>query len=463
MCKITNVLNKDLINKFNSPGPYYTSYPTLSKWSRNIKEKEYLCALSDVASDVQKTSAGLYIHFPFCPKQCCYCICNTIITHDRKKIHEFLQYLLREIDMLFEFFEKRRTGLNITEIHLGGGSPSFMNEKELSILTGKIKSLVYQKDLQEFSIEVDPRTATLDKLRLYHDMGLNRISFGIQDLNPQVQKAINREHSTELVRSLLTPEIRRYFSSINFDILYGLPLQTRESFSETIELVKKLSPDRITLLRYAHVPETRDHQKALEKYKMPDNTEKAWMFFDTLENLKESGWEHIGIDHFAKPSDSLAKAQRNGMMKRTFVGFTSGKSNNLLGIGPTSTSKLNDYYFQNVYSLNEYYKTISRGNFPIFCGYKLTCDDLIRRDIINKILCSYSLDFEEVENKYEIDFNVYFEKELLSLRKYIEHDMVNFSQNSIRITELGRGFIRNVCNVFDNLFTTEKAYKIVGP
>ncbi len=463
MCKITNVLNKDLINKFNSPGPYYTSYPTLSEWSRNIKEEDYLHALSDLAPDAEREATGLYIHFPFCPKRCHYCICNTIITRNHTKINEFLQYLLREIDMLFEFFEKRGARLRITEIHLGGGSPSFMNEKEFGILIGKIKSLVHQKDLQEFSIEVDPRTATLGKLRLYYDAGINRVSFGIQDLNPQVQKAINRQHSTELVRSLLTPEIRRYFDSINFDILYGLPLQTRESFRETIEVVKELSPDRITLLRYAHVPEIREHQKILDSYEMPDNTEKAWMFFDTLENLKENGWEHIGVDHFAKPFDSLANAQRNNTMKRNFIGFTSGMSDNLLGVGPTSTAKLNNYYFQNVYSLNDYYKAITGGHFPISGGYKLTNSDLIRRDVINTILCSYCLDFEEIESRYKINFNVYFKRELLSLDEFVENGMVERAKGAIKVTDLGRGFVRHICKVFDGFLKAGKIYKIVGP
>lgn len=463
MFKITNVLNEYLINKFNRPGPYYTSYPVLSEWSRNIMEKDYLVALSEFTPDAERGTTGLYIHFPFCPKRCYYCMCNSIITHDRKKIDEFLQYLLRELDMLFEFFVKWNARLCITDIHLGGGSPSFMNEKEFSILIGKIKSLVDEKDLQEFSIEVDPRTATLDKLSLYHDAGINRVSFGIQDLNPQVQKAVNREHSFELVQSLLTPKIRGYFGSINFDIIYGLPLQTRESFRETIEAVKELSPDRITFLRYAHIPEIRKHQKLLEKYEVPDNTEKAWMFFDTLENLKESGWEHIGIDHFAKPSNTLARAQRNKTMKRTFIGYQSGKIDNILGLGPSSTSKLNNYYFQNVCSLNGYYEGVSSGNFPICQGYKLTSDDLIRRDVINTILCSYGLDFDEIERRHKINFNVYFERELLSLNEFVDDGMVERTPDGVRVTDLGRGFIRHVCKVFDSFLKNGKIYKISGP
>ena len=266
------------------------------------------------------------------------------------------------------------------------------------------------------------------------------------------------------MQSLLTPKIRTCFESINFDILYGLPLQTRESFQETIESVIKLSPDRVTLLRYAHIPERRKHQKVLEKYKMPDDTEKAWMFFDTLERLKESGWEHIGIDHFAKPSDSLAMAQRSKMMKRSFIGFTAGKSNNLLGIGPTSTTKLNGYYFQNFYSLNEYCETVSKGNFPILRGYKLTIDDMIRLDIINMILCSYCLNFEEIENRYKINFNMYFEKELLSLNEFVEDGMIESNPNEIRVTDLGRGFLRHICKIFDCFLNDDKIYKIVvGP
>jgi oxygen-independent coproporphyrinogen III oxidase len=463
MFNLPGMKDHSLIHQFNEPGPYYTSYPTLSEWSRDITEKDYRQALTDFVPQSGITPIGLYIHFPFCPKQCYYCICNAIITKNSNKVNQFLDYLDSEMDMLFEYFERKSSRLHVGDIHLGGGSPSSMNAREFEKLMNIIGSRIDISRLHDFSIEVDPRTCSIDKLKSYHNFGITRVSFGIQDFNPTVQEAINRKHSFDMVQSLLPASIRALFHSVNFDVLYGLPLQTRDSFRETIELIKTLSPDRITLLRYAHVPESRDHQKLLDKYPMPNDTVKALLFYDAAENLKESGWEHIGIDHFVKPSDSLSLAQKENRMRRGFIGYTTGISENLLSLGPTSTIQLQDFYAQNVYSLDEYYEALQHKRFPIFRGYKLTRDDLIRRDIIQNILCVYRLNFGTIEDRYSIDFNEYFPTELIALDEFVVNGFLEKHPDSFNITDKGRYFLRHVCRVFDALLVSKNAYRIAGP
>ena len=326
-----------LLNKFNEPGPYYTSYPTLSEWKQSVDSEAYLTNLSNIIENSSNLKTGLYIHFPFCPKQCLYCICNAEITSDEARIKRYLHFLYREIDLIFGHLG---SSISVTDIHLGGGSPSSLGEKDFSELVSRLGKWIKWETLLEFSIEIDPRTVSHEHFDWYKAAGISRLSFGVQDFAPVVQKAINREQSFNLIKSLLNTSVRENFSGINFDILYGLPLQTRESFFETIHKVIELSPSRITLLRYAHVPESRRHQQAISHYQRPNEDDTAWMFIEATKAFVNAGWQHIGIDHFALPSDSLAIAARAGTMKRSFIGFTPGWSDNILGVGPTETMQL---------------------------------------------------------------------------------------------------------------------------
>jgi len=463
MFQFIPALTPGLIERFNTPGPYYTSYPTLSEWNGLSGEGAFLQALSPLVTEANTLRIGMYIHFPFCPSRCLFCICNSIITHDRRRVKKFMKFLFKELDMFFGFFHRHDISPRITEIHLGGGSPSFMTEAEFILLIQKLRTLGALENLQEFSIEADPRTTSLHKLGCYHDAGVNRVSFGIQDVDPKVQRAVNRVHSAELIGELLTDKVRGWFPSINFDLLYGLPYQTRSSFQESLESIKKLSPDRITLLRYAHVPDIRKHQRILERHSMPDDIEKAWIFFDTMDDLKQSGWEHIGIDHFAKSTDSLAEAQKTLRMTRTFIGFTTGASDILVGIGPTSTAKFGRSYFQNAKSLDAYCRALDQGRFPIERGYALTEDDLIRRDIINAVLCTYHLNCEMIEQRHHIDFKSYFAKETAALARLTADGLLERVPDGFRATDLGRGFLRLICRVFDRFLEGGKTYQIAGP
>jgi oxygen-independent coproporphyrinogen-3 oxidase len=456
-------ITRDLIKKYDVSCPYYTSYPTLSEWSNDFTVQDYTGSLSDLCTNSKSVPLYLYVHFPFCATQCYYCICNSMITHDRAKIKHFLSYLLREIDLLYGFFKKYSFIPNIKRIHIGGGSPTFMDIKEFELLVDKLKSIVNINNLDEFTVEVAMNTANKEKLNHYYEKGVNRLSLGIQDFDPNVQNAVNRVHSPELVEELLSPEIRKCFKSINFDLLYGLPLQTRESFKSTIEITKKLSPDRITLLKYAHVPDIRKHQKLIKESDLPDSYERNMIFIETVYNLIDYGYEYIGIDHFAKPTDDLAKAAQNKTLWRNFNGFTPGRTHYIIGLGPTSTGGLINCYTQNVDSPVEYYKCIDNSEFPIGRGYKLSKDDLIRREVIDDILCCQSVEFSEIGRKYGIDFSKYFRQELGFLKTLIEDGMLEFSIDKITVTPLGRIFIRHICKVFDRYLQGGKVYKITGP
>ena len=456
-------LSDKFVSRFSEPGPYYTSYPTLSEWSASIGATEYSRALEKFADEHEQPCAGLYIHFPFCPKQCLYCVCNAVISQDSLRINKFLDTLEREIDLLFSFFMRRNRVLRIDAIHLGGGSPSFLDKHGFLKVMRVLDKWHIRDAFEEFSIEVDPRTVSVEKFGWYREAGITRLSFGIQDFSTEVQKVINREQPFELVQSLLTPDVRRGFSSINFDILYGLPLQTYDSFVATVRKVVELSPDRITLLRYAHMPESRRHQEALNHYPMPDDKEKVRMFIAASQIFTEAGWIHIGIDHFAKPADSLAISAQNGTMQRSFIGFAPNRSQNLLGVGPTATMQVGSLYAQNAYSLDDYDKAIGDGQFPVSRGCSLDADDLVRRDIINSILCRYQVDFREIEYKYEILFLNYFRREIDDLGELEAEGVLKLTPHNIMITSYGRFFLRQICKVFDRYLQRKGKYIIVGP
>lgn len=449
------------VHKFNEAGPYYSSYPTLSEWNQSISSEDYSAALKTIAD--QHPKASLYIHFPFCHKQCLYCACNAVITSDEKLIMQFQDSLLVELDMLFDTLADKGDPFAITEIHLGGGSPSMLTDHAFEGLVDRVFGKIKRDGLKSFCIEIDPRTATQEKLILYKNSGITRLSFGVQEFSPDVQRVINRVQPFELMQSLLTDSMRKDFPSVNFDILYGLPLQTRQSFMQTVQKVIELAPDRITLIRYAHIPESRSHQRALNKYPMPDDAEKTSMFFDATQAFKDAGWEHVGIDHFARPDDSLALAARNGIMTRNFGGYNATDIDTMIGIGPTATMRVGNLYAQNTYSLEEYRQCLLGGRFPVKRGYRLGKDDFLRREIIDSILCRYRLDFNAVEIKYGIVFPKYFANELQKLQSMVGEGIVVMSQQGLRVTAEGRFFLRNICNIFDKFLQNGKQYIVNGP
>lgn len=454
---------QNALSRFNEKGPYYTSYPTLALWSNEFGSIEYTAALRDFLTGEGKDEPiHLYIHIPFCAKLCWYCMCNIKVTNNRAKIQEFVNYLLKEIDLFKAFFEKLGVVPNIKEIQLGGGTPSHLDNAQFESLMNSLSSMVNLKELDEFAMEIDPRTTTQDNLRFYAAHGVQRISFGVQDFDPEVQKAINRIQPPELITSLLTPQIRALFQGVNFDLLYGLPRQTLDTFRNTVELTKEISPDRVTLLKYAHVPELRKHMKLINIGELPADEELPEMFFDTVNSFVDGGYSWVGVDNFAKPTDSLAKANTNGSVFRTFNGFTPGRTRNLFGFGPTTTAAFGRYYAQNVYDHSEYFRAIDEGRFPTLRGYRMSDEDLLRREVIFSLLCNRECHLEETAERYGRKYSDVFSYEIEKLSNgYSDDGLVEIENGKLTVTPPGRFALRNLCYVFDAL-NRDKEYRIGG-
>lgn len=452
-----NELNEKLIielmKKYNDDlFPMYVEFPHKSFWSEKLKEEDYKNALKNLFSTDYKKKAPLllYVHIPYCPKQCWFCICYSKVTKDYEQVKRYLDYLFREIDMLKKFFDENGITPNFHDIHLGGGSPTYLKEEDFDSLIEKLKSIVDFKNIREFTIEIDPRAVTGETLKYYHSKGINRISLGIQDFDPEVQKAVNRIQPVELIEKLLTPEIRKNFSGVNFDILCGLPRQTRESFRKTIETVIKLSPDRICNVFVTYATSYRKHQKLIKEKEVPDIYERTILFYESVQTLIKNGYVRIGFDHFAKSTDQLAKAFSNKSIHWNGLGYRAGEFMDTIGIGTSSASRVTPYYYsQNYYELPLYEKAIDEGKLPIYRGYKMNSNDVIRREIIHTMRSFFSLDFHKIEQLYNIKFKEYFKKELKTLQIFEKDNLLNVSDDMIDITELGKYFIYQICQVFD--------------
>ena len=411
--------------EFHTEGHWFTCYPALNYWGP-VSSEEYERRLGSFLKEDKPTE--LYVHIPFCKKLCYYCLCNLIITSDREKIKFFLKHLFKEIDNLKSFHENP----NITEIHLGGGTPSYLDRDEFADLCRQLWGLVEYSRLREVAMEIDPRTVEAEDVDFYASEGVTRVSFGIQDFDPGVQKAINREQPPEMVEKLMGSDKLTY----NFDLLYGLPLQTHKTVEETLQKVRQLDPDRITLLKYCHVPDVRKHMKLIEEKDLPNDEDIAQMFVNIVNTLVGWGYKWIGLDHFAKPTDDLALATN---LHRTFNGFTPGRAKDLVCLGPTGTGAFGQTYVQAPYDLNDYYNSVNQKKLPVFRGYQLSYDDCLRRDVIFDILCKQNVDFNHYGN--------YFNKELTVLA---DSDLCDIKNGVLTATPKGRYLLRSICKIFDS-------------
>lgn len=436
-----------LMRKYDRPGSYYTSYPVEARWSTRFSPAEYAAALERLAAAGSPLS--LYVHFPFCPKQCYYCFCRATITRDRSKIREFLDHLAREVELVGSLLRRGGRSPTFKEVHFGGGSPSFMTPEEFDRLREILRAIVDFSDVVEATMEIDFRTVDEAGLCGFLDRGVNRISFGIQDFNPDVQKAVNREQPVAGLEKLLAPRVRERIKSVNFDLIYGLPRQTRESFRQTVETAVRLSPDRICVYNYNHRPDVNRHQSFIRAAELPDPEEKSLMFVDSVGCLAEAGYEMIGIDHFALAGDALCQAKHRRALGRNFNGYSVGRARELIGIGPTGSSRFGTCYAQNVRDLAEYYRRVTAGELPVARGYMLSPDDQIRRDVIDDLICHHHLDFPAIEQRHGICFRTHFQRELASLDEFVRDGIAVRRDESIEITPLGRLFVRHVCAAFD--------------
>lgn len=433
--------DQQLIEKYNYAGPRYTSYPTALEFNEAFGFSEF----TQASLRYPERPLSLYVHIPFCHKLCYYCGCNKVVTRHQDKADVYLDALEREIATIAPNFAKRR----VTQLHWGGGTPTFLNEAQIRRLMGLLRANFNIVDEAEISIEIDPREITLDTMDLLAELGFMRLSVGIQDFNLEVQRAINRVQDEAFIKALLVRAKQVGFSSINLDLIYGLPHQDPESFAKTLQEIKALSPDRLSVFNYAHLPDHFASQRKIKEADLPTPQQKLTILRDTILDLCDSGYQFIGMDHFAHPDDSLARAQREGKLHRNFQGYTTQGECDLLGLGVSSISMLGDDYSQNHKTLKEYYAAVADHGHAQWKGLALNRDDLIRRDVIKALMCNFALDFSEIEQRYSIDFHAYFAPDLAELKPLEADGLLTVSAHGISVSATGRLLIRNIAMCFD--------------
>jgi oxygen-independent coproporphyrinogen-3 oxidase len=440
-----NIVDKRMIRKFDKPGPRYTSYPTAPAWENAIDETIYRRKLKEFGAGAK--SLSLYLHIPFCESMCTYCACSVVIRKNEAKVgDEYLERLLREIDMTAQAIGKRTS---VKQLHWGGGTPTFLNAGQIERLYRHIGQRFDVDSRGEIAIEIDPRTVTQEKLRLLKQLGFNRISLGIQDFSSDVQQSVNRLQPFDLVKAVYDQCRGLEFSSINFDLIYGLPRQTTESFTDTVNQAAALRPDRIALYSFAYVPWLKKHQSKIDASSLPDAERKLEIFLSAREIFIQAGYQAIAMDHFALADDELAKAFREGSLYRNFMGYTVKPADEFIGLGVSSIGFLETTFFQNAKTLPDYYAAVDEGRLPIKRGKELTADDRIRQWTINSLMCRFSLDKEQFKKNFGVDFDDYFRRELPKLDACAADGLVKVGESCVNVTELGKVFIRNVCMCFD--------------
>ncbi|MDF7806877.1 oxygen-independent coproporphyrinogen III oxidase [Pontiellaceae bacterium B12219] len=432
----------DQLRKYNQPGPRYTSYPPATHFTEEFQISDFRFPVSPLS---------LYFHLPFCKRQCLYCGCTNIVTGQQDRSGVYLQYLQKEIELRKA---KMASGSEVIQIQLGGGTPTFLTEKELDQLGELIHSNFTVSATVEAGAEIDPRDLTLEKVQALQRAGFNRASLGVQDTNPEVQKTIARIQPLEVVAQA-TQWLRECdMKSINFDLIYGLPSQTLESFNQTIDDVLTLSPDRLAVYSYAHIPWIKPFQKALEP-KLPDTETKLQLLQLAIEKLTGAGYVYIGMDHFAKPDDAMAVALHDGTLQRNFQGYSTLKGIDLHGFGMSSISHAGGCYFQNEKDIGPYYAALDAGKLPLVRGYAMTDDDEIRYAAIMHIMCNLYIDYAELSAELGVDFTDYFKTDIASLDDLEADGLLQREEKGLRVTPLGRLFIRIIAMRFDAYLQNE--------
>ena len=445
------IFDRALIEKYDYAGPRYTSYPTAPQFHEGFGEKEYRAAAA--ASNATGRPLSLYFHIPFCDTVCFYCACNKIATKDRGMAVGYLERLHRELEFQGRLFDR---GRRVDQLHWGGGTPTFLNDgqmRELMRVTGEHFTLA-DDDTGEYSIEIDPREATADTIAMLREIGFNRLSLGVQDLDPRVQRAVNRIQSEAETLAVLEAARANRFRSVSVDLIYGLPFQTAASFARTLERMIEVGPDRLSVFNYAHLPERFKPQRRIEAADLPPAEEKLEILKMTIDRLTAAGYLYIGMDHFARPDDELAQAQREGTLYRNFQGYSTHADCDLVALGVTSISTIGDTYSQNVRTLEAYYEAIDAGRLAVFRGIELNRDDLVRRDVITRLICHFVLDFAVVEARWGIDFRHYFATELARLEEMADDGLLAVEGARIRVLPPGRLLIRNICMAFDSYLSS---------
>ena len=442
----TLIFDQELIEKYDYAGPRYTSYPTAPQFHEGFGAEQYrkVAAGTNASGD----PLSLYFHIPFCDTVCYYCACNKVVTKDRGQAHPYLQSLYREIAMQGELFDRNR---KVEQLHWGGGTPTFISHdemRELMRVTGEHFNLA-DDDTGEYSIEVDPREANAESIALLREIGFNRMSLGVQDFDPRVQRAVNRIQSEEQTMAVLQAARDEGFRSISIDLIYGLSFQSVESFTRTLDRIIEVGPDRLSVFNYAHLPERFMPQRRINEDDLPSPEEKLDILNMTIEHLTAAGYVFIGMDHFARPDDELAIAQRDGTLYRNFQGYSTHSECDLVALGVTSIGMVGNTYSQNVRTIDEYTSEIDAGKLPIFRGIELSEDDLLRRDVITRLICHFKLVYASVEQRWGIKFADYFASDLERLEGMQQDGLLEMDDSGIRVLPRGRLLIRNICMEFD--------------
>ena len=440
------LFHPELLKKFDINGPRYTSYPSADRFDNEFAEADYLGALERVAKADEPLS--LYFHLPFCPNICYYCGCNKIITKDHGRSAKYIKYVAKEMAMVTAAMGAQKK-IPVTQLHWGGGTPTFLSHEEMTELMFYTREHFDLLPGGEYSIEIDPRRVTEADIKLLSELGFNRISLGVQDFNLAVQEAVHRVQTVEETRAVIDWSRKYGFKSRSVDLIYGLPKQTPETFKETVDLVLGMSPDRLSVYNYAHLPHIFKPQRRISEAELPPAADKLNILSNTIERLGEAGYVFIGMDHFAKPDDELAIAQREGKLYRNFQGYSTHSDCDLVGMGITSIGRVGDAYSQNVKDLESYQQLLSQDKLPVFKGVELDADDKLRGAVITHLICNFELDFLAIETAYGIHFGDYFAKELDALKDMQTDGLLTVSTTGIQVLSAGRLLIRNICMVFD--------------
>jgi oxygen-independent coproporphyrinogen-3 oxidase len=439
-----------ILERYNVPGPRYTSYPTAPEWMDAFGPDDFARALAESNAGSPAAPLSIYAHLPFCESLCLFCGCNVVINKDHEVLNPYLGNLRREIDQISVRVDRSRP---VVQMHWGGGTPTYLSPAQMEELFHWFRDHFTLAADAEVGIEIDPRTTSEAHITALARMGFNRVSMGIQDFNPVVQKTIHRIQPYEMTKAVFDFCRAQKFESISVDLIYGLPHQTPESFVDSVEKVIELNPDRVAMFSYAHVPWLKKQQGSFARH-IPQGMDKFRIFRAGIERFTRAGYVYIGMDHFARPDDELCVAQRQRTLHRNFQGYTTKAGADLLGVGVSSISGMGRIYAQNFRVLQDYYGAIEQNRLPTMRGIRLTDDDVLRRAVISRILCHCVLHKEEIEREFHVCFDEHFAGELARLKPLVEDGLVVLSPESISVTSLGRIFIRNVGMVFDTYLRT---------
>ena len=436
----------ELIRRMDRNGPRYTSYPTADRFVEAFGPASYRSWAARRNIGGIRRALSIYVHLPFCSTICFYCACNKVVTRDRGKGRKYLDYLFREIDLQGPLFQDDPA---VEQMHWGGGTPTFYAMSQLAALQAHLQQYFRMAPDGEYSIEIDPRSIEPENMHELHEMGFNRVSLGVQDFDPEVQRAVNRIQSEDKTLQVMQAARQAGFASVNVDLIYGLPRQSLDTFNRTLAQVIAAQPDRIAIYNYAHLPTRFKPQRRILDSEIPAPDTKLKLLGLAAQRLREAGYVYIGMDHFAKPGDALAVAQRDGRLHRNFQGYSTHAECDLVGLGVSSIGAIGPTYSQNHRTLDEYYDSLDHGELPVARGIELSKDDLLRRAAIQALVCQFRLSMASMEISYLIDFKRYFSDELEDLRQLADDGLLQIDDEWIIVTARGRMLIRNICMVFD--------------